>query len=293
LYDKLCASLGRPFNLMHYWGPLASAKGSDWIASATSVLLSDPTLAPDLCLTYLPALDYDLQRFGPDSEKARSVLRTLLVELDQLFSTAVSNGYEVLIFGDYAIAQVSKGAVFPNKTLKEAGLFATRKIDGMLYPDFHLSRAFAVVDHEIAHVHIRDSAALELATQALQGTGGIGELLDRQKQQESGVAHSRSGELIAVAEEGSWFAYPWWQNDKEAPDYANHVDIHNKPGFDPCELFFGWPPFSVSRNTARIRGSHGRVGKGRDTCWAATCKFDREPESLLQLSEDVRSWLDR
>jgi len=291
LYDKLCADVGSKFNLMHYWGPMASAKCSDWIAAGTAALIADADVAPDLCLTYLPALDYDLQRFGPDSEKARAAFKSFLAELDQLYSTAVANGYDVLIFGDYAIGAIAKGAVLPNAALREAGLFTTRNIEGLLYPDFHSSRAFAVVDHEVAHVYGQDYASLDAAADVLRKLSGVGDMLDAGKQEEAGISHERSGELILTAADGYWFAYPWWTNEREAPDYASHVDIHNKPGYDPCELFFGWPPLSVSRNTAKIRGSHGRLGKDRLACWATTCKFDKDPGTLIELAEVVRRWL--
>lgn len=293
LYDELCSAMGRPFRLSDYWGPMASAKCSDWIAEAVAVLISDSDVTPGLCLTYLPALDYDLQRHGPESNKARAALRSLMVELDQLHSTAVSHGYDVLIFGDYAIAPANKGAVLPNVALREAGLFSVRNIEGMLYPDLHSSRAFAVVDHEIAHVYIQDAGATDAVAKILRSTTGVGEVLDSREQETAGIRHLRSGELVLTAADGRWFAYPWWTDDSEAPDYASHVDIHNKPGYDPCELFFGWPPFSVSRNTARIKGTHGRTGKDRLTCWATTCKFDCEPERLADLAEAVRTWLGR
>ena len=59
---------------------------------------------------------------------------------------------------------------------------------------------------------------------------------------ELGVALER---LVLVAEPDAWFAYPFWLDDRHAPDYARTVDIHRKPGYDPCELFFDpkllWP----------------------------------------------------
>jgi predicted AlkP superfamily pyrophosphatase or phosphodiesterase len=291
LYDKLCTTLGRPFRLSDYWGPMASAKCSDWIAEAVAALIADSDMTPGLCLAYLPALDYDLQRYGPESNKARAALRSLMIELEQLHSAAVSHGYDVLVFGDYAIASADKGAVLLNVVLREAGLFAVRNIDGMLYPDLHSSRAFAVVDHEIAHVYIQDAGAAGTVAELLRNTAGVGEVLDNREQETTEIRHARSGELVLTAADGHWFAYPWWTDDDEAPDYASHVDIHNKPGYDPCELFFGWPPFSVSRNTAKIKGSHGRTGKGRQTCWTSTCKFDGEPERLADLAEAVQEWL--
>ena len=35
LYERLTGQVRRPFNLMHYWGPLASHKSSAWITDAT------------------------------------------------------------------------------------------------------------------------------------------------------------------------------------------------------------------------------------------------------------------
>jgi hypothetical protein len=148
-----------------------------------------------------------------------------------------------------------------------------------------------MVDHEVAHVYVRDPADIEDTRAVLKKTPGVAEVLDRSAQAKLDLDHPNSGELVIVPEEGRWFAYPWWTEKREAPDYAGHVDIHNKPGFDPCELFFGWPPPSVSRDTARIRGSHGRVGAGREVVWAATFDLPEQPGSIVELASAVRDRL--
>ena len=291
LYPRLRAAVGADFRLRQYWGPLASAKSSRWIAHATAALLGDADHAPDLCLTYLPALDYDLQRHGPDSAQARQALDELFAELTELSAASTRYGYEMLVFGDYAIGKVAGGAVFPNRLLRAAGLLAARDVNGRLYLDPHQGRAFAVVDHEVAHVYLRAESDRARVAELLTAAPGVGQVLGREEQAALGVAHARSGDLVLVAAPGHWCAYPWWLTDGEAPDYAGHVDIHNKPGYDPCELFFGWPPMSVSRDTARIRGSHGRTGPDRKAAWAATCDLGREPRTLADLAEAVRTWL--
>lgn len=292
LYAELVREIGRPFNLMHYWGPLASRKSSEWITAAIGAVLDRQDRAPDLLLTYLPHLDYDLQRKGPDSRQADTALRTLGEFLDPLCDKAQGRGYEVLIFGDYAIGPAMGGAVFPNRALRESGWFRVRAVKGMTYPDLFSSPAFAMVDHEIAHVYVSDADIREQVRTCLEELPGVDNVLDRREQAKRGLDHPNSGDLVLVAGEGYWFAYPWWSDRKEAPDFATHVDIHNKPGFDPCELFFGWPPGSVSLNTERIRGTHGRIGPGRETAWASTCAFDEEPRTLQQLAEQVKKWLD-
>ena len=116
--------------------------------------------------------------------------------------------------------------------------------------------------------------------------------MGREAQSAVGLDHPNSGELVLLAERGCWLAYPWWTSSSREPDYARHVDIHNKPGYDPCELFFGWPPMSVSRNTSRIGGTHGRVGEGRNVAWASTLEVSAEPATLIDLASVVRDYLD-
>jgi predicted AlkP superfamily pyrophosphatase or phosphodiesterase len=291
LQARLNERIGRPFNLMNYWGPLANHKASDWITDAVVAAMSLPDVAPDLLLAYLPHLDYDLQRYGPESPQAKKALDLLLGYLTRIKAACAEHGYDWILFGDYAIEPVRRGALFPNRRLREAGLFATRDIRGMAYTDFHESRAFAVVDHQAAHVYCRDDDAVADARTALAGMEGIAEILDRDAQRARGCAHPQGGDLVLVAEGGAWFAYPWFADKKEAPDYASHVDIHNKPGYDPCELFFGWPPGSVSFDTGRIRGSHGSTGPGYEIAWASSLRFETPPATVLDLARETERWM--
>lgn len=289
LYERLCKAVGGSFKLRHYWGPLASAKVGDWIAAATEEILRDRDVAPELLLTYLPSLDYDLQRFGPRHEKSRRALSRTLQQLQRMTRAAMREGYEVLIFGDYAIGAVNR-AIFPNRALLHAGLMNPREIRGMLYPDMHASRAFAVVDHEIANVYVRNATDLQQVRKVLKNLDGVAEVLDSEQQLARGLGHANSGELLLLAEQRCWLAYPWWQTARQRPDYAAHVDIHAKPGYDPCELFFGWPPPSVSQDVERIRGSHGLNGPGREAAWASTLPI--EATTLVELAAAVKKYLE-
>ena len=243
-------------------------------------------------MTYLPTLDYDLQRHGPLGRAAARVLDILAGQLSVILRAAAKGGYETIIFGDYAIAPTAGPAALPNLALARAGLLATRNVRGMMYPDFHTSRALAIVDHEVAHVYASDAAATDEARRVLDATPGIAEVLDAGAQAARGLYCPRSGQIVAVAAEGTWLAYPWWADVNQAPDYATHVDIHSKPGFDPCELFFGWPPLGTSLDTSRIRGSHGRTGPGRQIAWASTIDLQPRPTSLLDLAGRAKRILD-
>ncbi|MBU1908641.1 MAG: alkaline phosphatase family protein [Verrucomicrobia bacterium] len=291
LYDRLTRKIGEPFNLMHYWGPLASARSSEWIVEALAHVMKSSDLAPDLLLGYLPHLDYDLQRHGPESSAAARALDHALDYLARLREEAGQAGYDFLFFGDYAIEPVTGPPVFPNRALRKAGLLAVRPVRGRLYPDFFSGEAFAVADHQVAHVFTAGGPGEGRVEEVLRDLDGVAQVMDRGRQYEMGLGPTRTGEYALLAEKGRWFAYPWWDTPREAPDYAGHVDIHNKPGYDPCELFFGWPPGRISSNPARIRGTHGRPGAA--AAWTASFPFDPEPSSLLDLARGVEWRLDQ
>jgi predicted AlkP superfamily pyrophosphatase or phosphodiesterase len=284
LYADLAGALKRGFNLMHYWGPLASGKSSAWIIDALARTMA--VEAPDVLFGYLPHLDYDLQRYGPDSRKAAAAAASLAVQVRTFVSACARHGYDYVIYGDYEIGPVKRGPVFPNRRLRDAGLFRTRSVRGMLYPDFFHYEAFAMVDHEIAHVYVADPGKIDFIRRSFTGLPGVAKVWTREEAAAVGLDHARSGELILLAEPGAWFAYPWWEHRHEAPDYATHIDIHNKPGFDPCELFFGWPPGSVSTNPARVRGTHGRTGR---VAWGTSL-----PDNpVLSDQVELGAWLSR
>ncbi len=284
LYADICADRKKNFNLMHYWGPLASGKSSAWIIESLDYVMGRER--PDLLFGYLPHLDYDLQRHGPEHRKSHAAARSLETFFQQFIDSCALHGYHHVIYGDYEIAPVTRGAVFPNRRLMDAGLLRTRSIRGMLYPDFFHYEAFAMVDHEIAHVYVADPAKVEFVRQTFVGFPGVAKVWTREQAAEVGLNHPNSGEVILLAEPGCWFAYPWWNDRREAPDYATHIDIHNKPGFDPCELFFGWPPLSVSLNANRVGGTHGRDCQ---VAWHTSIPTSEHPGDLV----DLGAWIGR
>ncbi len=90
----------------------------------------------------------------------------------------------------------------------------------------------------------------------------MGRVLDRAAQKELGLDHPRAGDLVLEAAPGFWFAYDWWAAEDCAPPYARTVDIHNKPGYDPLELFFAPDRRGTARDGTLVKGTHGRAGGG-------------------------------
>jgi len=273
------------FPLQSYWGPLASIRSSRWIAAATESVMAHER--PELLYSYIPHLDYAMQRYGPDSNAARRACRQLDSIIARLVAESGRQGYDTIIFGDYPITAAT-GVVSPNRTLRQRGWFRTRRVKRMLYPHLPGSHAFCVVDHQIAHVHVWDKAVMQAVRESLQALEGVDRVLDGPAKAEAGVEHPRSGDFVLVAKRGYWFDYRWWNSPREAPDYATHVDIHNKPGYDPCELFFGWPPPRISQNPSRVRGTHGRLDVDEPVACASNIELPDNPRTLLELAHSVK-----
>lgn len=246
------------FPLWRYWGPLAHPKAGD--ACLRDFLAAARLLPLDAAFLYLPTLDYDAQRHGPRDPRCDRAFGFLVRELETLARFAEKEGARLDVFGEYGISETSAAPVFPNAVLRKAGLFATRALGGRAYPDIPASRAFAMCDHEVAHVYVRDPGDVDAVGDALLASGGFESVLARSDGGD--WAHPvAAGELLLVAKPGSWCDYRWWTARSEAPDYATHIDIHNKPGYDPCELFFDRGPWLHPRtcqDPSRIGGTHGR-----------------------------------
>ena len=235
---KICGK----FPLWRYWGPLASPKVGrrciDYFEEMTNALDVEEAYL------YLPTLDYFAQKYGPESSHAIAALREFRRQLERVADICSRRGCELKVTGDYEIAEVTEAPVRPNVILRKEGLFQTRTVAGMSYPDFYQSTAFAMCDHELC---VLCGEAREKAAELLLATGGYALPDDAAAQ-----AVSQAGsQTILLAKSGSWCEYKWWTDDREAPDFASHVDIHNKPGFDPTELFFF--------GKGVVKGTHGRA----------------------------------
>lgn len=281
LHDELDAKLGR-FPLFTFWGPTASIRSSAWITDATLHVME--TRRPTLTLTYLPHLDYDLQKFGPDLDhpEVRQSLRDIDALVGKLVAAADAEGRRVLVVSEYGITPV-RDAIHINRALREAGLIAVRPEEhGREILDAGASAAFAMSDHQLAHVYVNDRARLAEVKALIEGLDGVEAVWDDEGKRANGLDHPRSGELVAISRPDRWFSYYYWLDEAKAPDFAPTVDIHRKPGYDPVELFLdpalrfpklaaGWKLgkrkmgfrqmldlISPSR-TDLVKGSHGRI----------------------------------
>lgn len=266
------------FPLFEYWGPRAGINSSEWIARASRIVFE--RYRPTLTLVYLPHLDYDFQRYGPHFPGAGEQLRAIDRVAGSLIESARSGGAEVIALSEYGMVPV-RGSISVNRFLRREGLLSVREALGRELLDPGASRAFAVADHQVAHVYVRRTEDVTAVRRALEGLEGVELVLDREGQAAFGLDHPRSGELVLVAEKDRWFDYYYWLDEERAPDFARTVDIHRKPGYDPAELFFdesrpllklrmAWKLLAsrlgfrtlfdvVPASSEMVRGSHGRL----------------------------------
>jgi predicted AlkP superfamily pyrophosphatase or phosphodiesterase len=233
LRDQLQHELGQ-FPLFRFWGPTADIESTRWIArSALRVFERE---RPTLTLVYLPHLDYDLQRLGPAHPSIPAAVAAVDELCGELIEAARRAGAAVVVLSEYGITEVSR-PVHVNRALRRAGWLAVREELGREQLDAGASLAFAVADHQVAHVYVARPELVPEVAALLRALPGVERVLDEQGKRAAGLDHPRSGELVAVSDAQSWFTYYHFLDDDRAPDYARTVDIHRKPGYDPAELF--------------------------------------------------------
>lgn len=272
------------FPLFDFWGPRAGIRSTQWIVDASLDVLRN--LDPTLTLIYLPHLDYDLQRFGPGSASAQRATVELDREVGRLLDHPATRGRRVVVLSEYGIEPVDK-PVHINRALAAAGHLTTRDEQSRQVLDPGGSAAFAVADHQVAHVYLNDESKRVEVRQLLEGLEGVGGIYEGAARAEIHLDHPRAGDFVVIAAPGCWFTYYYWLDDSLAPDFARTVDIHRKPGYDPAELFvdpalsmprirIAWKLFRkalgfrylmdvIPLDASLVRGSHGREPSSTST----------------------------
>jgi len=233
LRDELTEKFGK-FPLFNFWGPRADIVSSRWIADAAMYV--EEKHSPTLNLIYLPHLDYCLQKHGANGPAVAPELRQIDALVEELALFFEERNVEVVLISEYGIAPVDR-PVHLNRLLRAEGLLAVRMERGLELLDPGASQAFAVADHQIAHVYTQSDAIRAKVKDLLRNVPGVARALDREEQKTLHIAHQRTGDLLVLADPNAWFTYYFWNDDTLAPDYARTVDIHKKPGYDPAEMF--------------------------------------------------------
>lgn len=281
--DEIKKDLGE-FPFSAFWGPRAGISSSQWISDAAKWI--EERHQPDLNLIYLPHLDYDLQRYGPNDPRCEKAL----YEIDELAGSLIdflnARGIECIVLSEYGITQVDK-VIYPNRHFRHQGWLNIKEEFGKDTLDSGGSQAFALTDHQIAHIYLpHNNPSLRAKVKAcLESLDGVANVLEGETREQAGLNHPRAGDLIALAKEDAWFSYYFWEKDERAPEYARCIDIHRKHGYDPTELFYdpkiSFPTFRAARkllakkmglrihmdliplDAATVKGSHGIVPRNQ------------------------------
>jgi predicted AlkP superfamily pyrophosphatase or phosphodiesterase len=266
------------FPFFDFWGPRSGLPSSRWIADAAIHTLEKHK--PALTLVYLPHLDYDFQRYGASDPRCARAVSEIDAVFGDLLRAAERADADVVVVSEYGLVDVDT-PVDINRHLRRAGMLSARATPAGEVLDAFASRAFAVSDHQVAHVYTRSREATAEAAALLEKLPGVDLVLGAETKRALGLDHHRAGDIVAVAQPRAWFTYYYWLDDAAAPDFARTVDIHRKPGYDPCELFvdpsLSWPKLHVARRLLQkklgmrylmdvipldaklVRGSHGRL----------------------------------
>jgi len=313
--EKIKADLG-DFPFPSFWGPKAGIPSSEWIAGSARWI--EEKESPELNLVYLPHLDYGLQKFGPGAAEMVAEYAAIDEVTCDLIAFLEKRGVEVLVLSEYGISKVSK-AVHLNRVFREKGWIQVKDELGLETLDCGGCRAFAVADHQVAHVYVNDDTIADEVRRVVLETDGVEEIREGKDLWGEGIGAERGGDFVAVSEEAAWFTYYFWLDEAKAPDYARCIDIHRKPGYDPVELFLDpeirFPLLKIALFLAKkklgfrglmdvipldaglVKGSHGRdtvaeseqpvvIGKGAGNVTSAEEVFGWIRDSLTNRSKN-------
>ncbi|TLF43028.1 alkaline phosphatase family protein [Maribacter aurantiacus] len=282
LRDELQKEFGT-FPLFEFWGPRTTINSSQWIANGA--IKTDEKYDPTLTLIYLPHLDYNLQRHGLDFGKISKDLNEIDGVVEQLVHHYEKLGAHIILLSEYGITNV-KNPIHLNRVLRREGFVNVRIERGLELLDAGASEAFAVADHQVAHIYVKDKNKLETIKNLIAKVPGVERVLSKEEIAVEHLNHERCGDLVAVADADSWFTYYFWLDDAVAPDYARMVDIHKKPGYDPVEMMtdpkdklvmvkVAWKLLKkklgfrtvldiIPLDASLIKGSHGRLPEDKE-----------------------------
>lgn len=282
LRDRLQTKLGT-FPLFKFWGPKTSIESSKWIADATVEM--DKENNPTLTFVYLPHLDYNIQRYGLNFDIIKKDLREIDTVVKDLVEHYEKQSANIVLISEYGITDVSN-PIHINRYLRKQGYLDIRIERGLELLDAGASKAFAVADHQIAHVYLKDPAETEKLHDYLKTIPGVERVIPKNQLEKEHLNHDRAGDFVLVADKDSWFTYYFWEDDTVAPDYARMVDIHKKPGYDPVEMFTDpkdkfvvakvlWKLLKkklgfrtvmdvIPLKAELVKGSHGRIPEDKD-----------------------------
>lgn len=271
------------FPFPNFWGPIAGIKSSQWIAESAKWV--ERRHQPTLNLIYLPHLDYNLQRLGPNHPDIKQDIAQIDGVVGDLISFFAKQSVEVVLLSEYGITEVNQ-PIHLNRLFRDKGWIAIREELGLELLDCGASRVFAVADHQVAHIYLNDPSLANEVRALVEKQPGVEKVLGANEKEAAGINHPRAGDLIAVSDAKSWFTYYYWQDDERAPDFARCVDIHRKPGYDPAELFIDpaltFPKLKILATLLRkklgfrtlmnvipldatlVKGSHGRIPSQSD-----------------------------
>lgn len=195
---KFNQEFGR-FPLFQFWGPATSIASSEWIGKTAMAI--EEMFEPTLHLVYLPHLDYILQRVGPEGNISKD-----LSEIDNLCGRLINffceKGCRIILLSEYGITQVNR-PIHPNRILRVEGYLALKVDLNREYLDFGKCRAFAVSDHQIAHIYIKDKADIPAVKKLFENLPGVEHVLDEDGKQAYELDHERSGELVLISASAS------------------------------------------------------------------------------------------
>ena len=278
-----------PFPFFDFWGPRAGHRARA-AGSPTRARTCSTTQRPTLTLVYLPHLDYDLQRLGPDDprDRRRRCARSTRVvgELDR--ARAARAAREVVVLSEYGIDAGDRRRPRQPRAARggAARACATSRAARLLDAGASRAPSRSPTTRSRTSTCATRATSREVRASARAARRASSACSTRRASARPGSTIRARASSVAVAAADRWFTYYYWLDDARAPDFARTVDIHRKPGYDPVravrrsrrsacpscasrwrlaqkKLGFRYLMDVIPLDATLVKGSHGRLPDDR------------------------------
>jgi len=113
----------------------------------------------------------------------------------QLVTYYEATDTNIILLSEYGITNVNN-PIHLNRVLRKEGYTSIRTERGLELLDAGASKAFAVADHQLAHIYLNDKKVK-----------GVEKVLSDDEIAVAKLNHDRCGDLVVVADADSWFTY--------------------------------------------------------------------------------------
>src|SRR5690606_24109479 len=139
-------------------------------------------------LIYLEPVHYECERSGPDDPRSITALGEIDSLLERLVTDLEKQGVGVPLLSGYGSTAVDRPIPI-NRVCRQEGRLTLKSELGREMLDMGASTAFAIADHQVAHIYVADHRLLPAVAERCAAIQGVEHVLNAEGKHLDGIDH--------------------------------------------------------------------------------------------------------